>query len=539
MRDNVECTVRNTLKRSTVRVVKNWVGAPASATIFVDRTGAAPFDASSPAPASGASASFDYPVSTPVTVGEVVVPPGYSATIDCGLGTQPYTGGPFPVTSPATDGATRTCTITNTQARSTVRVVKHWVGAPSSATIFVDANGAAPFDASKLATIDGDNASFDYPLSTPVTVGEVAVPTGYAATIACGQNPPQPYTGGPFPVTSPDIGGATVTCTITNTQQFSTVRVVKQWSGPPASATIFVDQDGVAPFDASTVATGNGDNTSFDYPVSTSATVGEVALPAGYTATIACGQNPPQPYTGGPFSVTSPAIDKATLTCTITNIIVPPPPVSTVRVVKQWEGMPSSATIFVDEDGVVPFDASTVATADGANTSFDYEVSTPVTVGEVTVPAGYSATIDCGQGPQSYTGGPFSVTSPATDGATLTCTITNTQLFSTVRVVKQWEGTPSSATIFVDQDGAPPFDASTVATADGDTTSFDYPLSTSVNVGEVAVPAGYRAMIHCGRTREAPQPYAGGPFSVHLRTRPAPPSPARSRTSSCSRPCRS
>ncbi len=513
VRDNVDCTVRNHLKRSTVRVVKNWVGAAASATIFVDATGAAPFDASSAAPVSGASASFDYPVSTGVTVGEVVVPAGYSATIDCGLGTQPYNGGPFPVTSPAIDGATRTCTITNTQQRSAVRVVKHWVGAPASATIFVDRTGAAPFDASTVATADGDNASFDYPLSTPVTVGEVAVPVGYAATIDCGAGP-QPYTGGPFPVTSPDIGGATLTCTITNTQQFSTVRVVKQWSGAPSTATIFVDRDGVAPFDASTVATANGDNASFDYPVSTSVTVGEVTLPVGYTATIDCGAGP-QPYTGGPFAVTSPAVGGATLTCTITNIIVPPPPVSTVRVVKQWVGAPrarrrSSST----EDGVAPFDASTVATANGDNASFDYPLSTPVTVGEVALPAGYSATIDCGQGPQPYTGGPFPVIAPATDGATLTCTITNTQLFSTVRVVKHWEGTPASATIFVDQDGAAPFDASTVATADGDTTSFDYPLSTPVTVGEVAVPAGYRATIHCGRTREAPQPYAGGPFPI-------------------------
>ena len=87
-----------------------------------------------------------------------------------------------------------------------------------------------------------------------------------------------------------------------------------------------------------------------------------------------------------------------------------------------------------------PYDAQTIATADGDSTSFAYPVSTPVNVGETTVPAGYSATIDCGQGPQPYTGGAFPVTAPAGDGATLTCTVTNTQLFSTVRVVKQWIG---------------------------------------------------------------------------------------------------
>ena len=98
------------------------------------------------------------------------------------------------------------------------------------------------FDASTVATTNGANTSFNYPVSTPVNVGEVALPSGYTATIGCGQDAQQPYNGGPFPVTSPATGGATITCTITNTQQFSTVQVVKQWSGTPSSATIFVDQ---------------------------------------------------------------------------------------------------------------------------------------------------------------------------------------------------------------------------------------------------------------------------------------------------------
>ena len=118
------------------------------------------------------------------------MPPGYEATIRCGTQTPvAYSGGPFPVTSPAEDGATITCTITNVQETSHVRVVKNWVGTPSSATIFVDATGAAPFDASTVATATGDSAVATYPLSTPVTVGETVVPTGYAATIRCGEGP--------------------------------------------------------------------------------------------------------------------------------------------------------------------------------------------------------------------------------------------------------------------------------------------------------------------------------------------------------------
>ncbi len=231
-----------------------------------------------------------------------------------------------------------------------------------------------------VADSDGHNTSFDYLPGTAVFVGEtMPVPAGYAATIQCGTATPQPYSGGPFAVTAPGPG-ATLTCTITNTQQLSTVQIIKQWDGAPASTTIFVDQNGTAPFDASTVATTNGASASFNYPLSTSAFVGETAVPTGYTATIQCGGATPQPYTGGPFAVTSPAVHGATLTCTVRNSVIPPP--ATVRVIKQWDGAPASTTIFVDQDGVAPFDAQVVNPADGANTSFNYVAGTAVFVGE-------------------------------------------------------------------------------------------------------------------------------------------------------------
>ena len=516
VRDRVECVVRNRFKRSTVRVVKKWEGEPASATIFVDRDGSSPYDASKVATASGDSVSFDYPVSTAVTVGETAVPSGYSATIDCGQGPQAYSGGPFPVTSPANDGGVLTCTITNKQLLSTVRVVKQWVGASASTTIFVDRDGTEPFDASTVATTSGDSASYTYPVSTPVTVGETPVPAGYGATIHCGptREAPQPYPGGPFHVTAPPTPGATLTCTITNKQQFSTVQVIKQWVGTPDSTTIFVDQDGVGPpFDAQTVATASGDSASATYPVSTPVFVGEFPVPTGYTATIDCGDGP-VPFTGAPFPVTSPATDGATLICTISNVEPPPPPESTVRIVKSWIGDPASTTIFVDLDGVgPPFDAETITPADGDSASASYPIGTQITVGETPVPAGFAATIHCGptrEAPRPYTG-PITVTAPTTPGATLTCTITNTQLLSTVQVVKNWVGTPSSATIFVDVDGAAPYQASTVATTSGASASFTYPVSTPTTVGETAVPTGFTATIDCG---EGPQAYSGGPFPV-------------------------
>ena len=103
----------------------------------------------------------------------------------------------------------------------------------------------------------------------------------------------------------------------------------------------------------------------------------------------------------------------------------PAPQQSTVQVVKTWVGTPSTTTIFVDANGQAPYDASVVANANGATTSFTYPVSTSVTVGETPVPTGYTATIDCGQGAQTYSA-PITVNAPATAGATLVCTIVNT-----------------------------------------------------------------------------------------------------------------
>src|SRR5215208_1969523 len=293
------------------------------------------------------------------------------STIPSGVGApRPYAGGPFVVTSPGVDGGTVTCTITNRQRTSTVRVVKGWLGVSGSATIFVDGDGAVPYDASAVSSTTGTTASFTYPVSTPVMLGETAVPAGYAATIACGEGGPQPYSGGPFPVTSPSADGGSLICLITNRQLESTVRVVKNWAGAPATVTIFVDADGAAPFDAQTAAPADGDTASFDYSVSTPVTVGELAVTLGYTATIQCGGGPAQPYSGGPLAVTSPATAGETLTCTINDTAIPPPPESTVRVIKDWAGARGSTTIYVDADGAAPYDASTVATASGDSASF-------------------------------------------------------------------------------------------------------------------------------------------------------------------------
>lgn len=160
-------------------------------------------------------------------------------------------------------------------------------------------------------------------------------------------------------------------------------------------------------------------------------TVHSGTLPPGLSLSSA-GAITGTPTAAGTFNFTMKVVDATGLTATQpqTITIAPgcaPPPThqSTVEVVKAWVGAPSTTTIFVDADGHAPYDASVVADTNGATTSFKYPVSTSVTVGEVTVPSGYTATIDCGHGAQYSK--PIRVTAPATAGATLGCQIVNTK----------------------------------------------------------------------------------------------------------------
>ncbi len=232
---------------------------------------------SRPRPAT--SAFFTYPISTPVTVGETPVPAGYAATIRCGDGRPRSRTRAHPSRSPPPPSVA-----SRSRARSPTL--------SSSRTSRWSRNGSA-----RRARRRSSSTRTAWRPSTPRPSRSRAAtappsPTrsrrrsrsarSLRADRLRGHDPVRRRRSSrlrrrPFAVTSPATDGATITCTIVNTQQLSKIRVIKNWSGTPSTATIFVDQDGVAPFDDETVAIADGDSAEFEYPVSTPAFVGEIA----------------------------------------------------------------------------------------------------------------------------------------------------------------------------------------------------------------------------------------------------------------------
>ena len=446
VRDHVNCVVRNRFKRSTVRVVKEWVGDPGSTTIFVDATGAPPYDASTVATMSGASASFDYPVR----------PTWGSARPRC-----------RPVTGPRSSAEARgprwpTTAVPPGHVPGRGRRHRHLHDRQHPESLDRPGGQAVGGHAllgdnlrrrERLVAVrrldrrdrEGQSASFTTRPRPRSPSGRSPCRTDTAPRFSAPRDP-QPYTGGPFPVTAPALPDVTLTCTITNKLKRSTVRVVKQWDGEPSSTTIFVDQEGTAPYEDSTLATADGDEASVVYAVGTPTTVGETPIPAGYTSTIDCGLGPSRTKAARSRSLPRPST--TILTCTITNKQL----FSTVRVVKQWDGVPASTTFRRPGRGGaavrhgVSIPLTRRAPPSSTRCRLPWRSARPG-------PRRLLGDDRLRRGPEATKAVRSPVTSPATDGATLTCTITNTQLFSTVRVVKEWLGLPSSATIFVDQNG--------------------------------------------------------------------------------------
>ena len=92
-------------------------------------------------------------------------------------------------------------------------------------------------------------------------------------------------------------------------------------------------------------------------------------LPPGLTLAPSTGAITGTPTAAGTYNFTVTVVDSTEPTLTATQaqtITIAPGCASTVQVVKNFVGDPSPTTIFVDQNGAAPFDASTSAAASGA-----------------------------------------------------------------------------------------------------------------------------------------------------------------------------
>ena len=346
------------------------------------------------------------------------------------------------------------------------------------------------------------------------------MPAGYSATIHCGptREAPLPYAGGPFAVTSPLVDGATLTCTITNIQLFSTVRVVKHGSARPPRRRSSSTRTAPRRSTPRRSRPRAGTAPRSVYPVGTPATVGEVDVPAGYSASIHCGATLelPQPYSGGPFPVTSPTEAEPRSPARSSTGSCARPCESSRNGPERPRRRRSSSTRTGWRPTTPPRSRPRAASVPPLRTR-----SRPRSLSaRPQCRPDSRATIDCGAGPQAYTGGPFPVTSPADPRSH--ADVHDHQHASDDRAHHQeWAG------------DVPPRRRSSSTAGPGlrstsprsprrtdESVSFDYPPSTQATIGELVVPSGYLAVINCGTGPRDLRRYAGGPFTV---TTPATP----------------
>jgi hypothetical protein len=454
------CTVTNTLN-ATINVTKACLGVVPAGTMFTLVVGATTLAV----PCNGLLGPVSVPANVPVTVGEPQVPAWFSATIQCESGVV-VQGGTTTVT-PA-PGAAITCGVTNTAASLTI--TKVCVPATLT-TVFAIAVGGE----TRMVPCGGAFGPITLVGSEPgvtLGVGEHSVPAGFAATIQCNSGP---VIAGGFTGVTP-MAGVIVTCTLTNTQT-TTVTVTKVCAATPPPSITFGLSVGATSQNVPCGGTLGSLNVTPNAPI----TVGEAAVPPGFSATIQCSGGSGMP--GGTTTLT-PAAGTAT-SCTVTNTQA-----TAVTVNKVCVGVTS---------GMFGLAVGATAMTVGCGGTLGPVSVTPgvaVTVGEPTVPSGMAAQITCVGGVNAYNanGGAVSITPPA--NSVTTCTVINAAAPLMVPTVQ------------VGADCGPQVPQNTVLTLAIGNLTFALPCGVgtgnvpvaagvTITVGETPVPAGLTATITC------------------------------------------
>jgi hypothetical protein len=484
----ITCTFTNARKPVTLVLTKRWVNPiPDDEVLFTiaDNTTQTNAVGTSVAPDVTDDATLSAFAGDSINLSEQIIvgdPADYTPSLSCDSGVTVSGAGGFKVPNTLPLGATITCTFTNTRNSATVKLQKAWDNGAKGDTAALSVSGVNPTvsatatsTATGAAGLETDTTNI---ATTQVFTGEgitlnetlaSAIGATYGSTLACDNGViPSPNTGtsGSFTV-SPNLAGATITCTFTNARVQATLTLQKEWvngfNGDQAGLSIGGTDlaTGAAPTSTAT-STSNGASGSFldithvaSAPVFSGETVtlNEDLPPLGHTNTspydsnIACDQpglTPGVGGQGGTFAVPAAPVD---VTCTITNTLSA---TGVLTLQKTWANgaLGDSATLNASSILGGTQTAMAVVPDDGNGTSVNKVEEQSITAGESVdlseVLAGtntgtYTSALTCNQSgltaaPDGLSGTFVVSSSPES----VTCTFTNTRAQATLTLEKTW-----------------------------------------------------------------------------------------------------
>jgi hypothetical protein len=417
----ITCTFTNARKPVTVVLTKEWVNPiPSDQVMFTIANNTTQTDdvGSSIAPDTTNDATLSAFAGDSINLSEQFIdgnPADYTPSLACDSGVTVGGAGGFTVPDTLPLGATITCTFVNTRNSATVRLQKAWDNGAKGDTAALSISGANPTvlaTATSTATgapgleTDATNiATTQVFTDEGITLNEIlasAVGATYDSALACDNGiTPIPATGttGNIDV-PPNLAGATITCTFTNTRIHATLTLEKAWvngfDGDQAGLSITGTDlaTGDAPTSTATSTdTGSGIFVDTTHVASApifsgeSVTLDEDLPPAGhtdtgaYTSTISCdesGLTPGLGGQGGTFAVPGVPVD---VTCIIANTRSA---TGLLTLQKTWANgtLGDSATLSANSIlGGTPQTALAVVPDDGNGISVNKAV-VPITAGE-------------------------------------------------------------------------------------------------------------------------------------------------------------
>src|SRR3954451_14208012 len=341
--DAIVCTITNTRKIGTLKVVKDFVGTAGKVNLQIDtvtkasdvgdggNTGAVTVDTGNH--------------SVGETAGTGTNLSDYTSSIECVDASDNVvaTGSGTSLGSvPVGEGDAIVCTITNTRNSGTIEVIKDFVGTAGKVDLQVDATtkktDAGDGDTTGAVAVDTGKHSVGETAGTGTSLGD------YTSSIVCKKGTYTVASGTGTSLTGVPVGaGDTVVCTITNTRKTGTLKVVKSFVGTAGKVNLQID--------TVTKVTDVGDGgTTGNVTVDTgNHSVGETAGTAtslgDYSSAIVCKKGTYTVASGTGTSLTGVPVGAGdTVVCTITNTRK----TGTIEVVKDFIGTAGKVNLQID-----------------------------------------------------------------------------------------------------------------------------------------------------------------------------------------------